>query len=131
MQKIKAWKAFFKNAANNKCQDEGNMADDGVAEDGAELNERQAVAIVFDEADEGKKSVATPYEIGDADDPSLGVSDDEDWYPERIYEDINLLIVPEQAHANNEASSSDAELISASEEGCCVVFWSPPWSYLR
>ena len=89
------------------------------------------MAIAFDEADEGKKSVATPYELGDADDASLGVYDDEDWYPERIDEDINLLIVPEQAHAKDEASSSDAELISASQEGCCVVFWSPMSSYLR
>ena len=75
------------------------------------------MAIAFDEADEAKKSVAIPYEIGDADDFFLGVSYHEDRYPETLYDDINLLIVPEQAYANNKVSSSDTELISAFEEG--------------
>ncbi|MCJ1427973.1 DEIH-box ATPase [Sticta canariensis] len=54
-------------------QDEDvNMADDGVAtaEDGAELDEKQGVAVVFDESDEDEEGVARTYEVRDEDEPS-------------------------------------------------------------
>lgn len=60
-------------------QDEDvNMDDGGIAnaEDGAELDERQGVAVVFDESDDDEE-VARTYEIRDEDEPSTDEEGDE------------------------------------------------------
>ena len=54
-------------------QDEDvNMDGDGAvnAEDGAELDEKQGVAVVFDESDEDDEGVVRTYEVRDDDEPS-------------------------------------------------------------
>ncbi|MCJ1451852.1 DEIH-box ATPase [Mycoblastus sanguinarius] len=54
-------------------QDEDvNMDEDGAgnAEDGAELDEKQGVAVVFDESDEDEEGGAQTFEIRDEDEPS-------------------------------------------------------------
>lgn len=49
-----------------------NMDNDGVAtaEDGAELDEKQGVAVVFDESDEDEGDVAKNFEVKDENEPS-------------------------------------------------------------
>lgn len=49
-----------------------NMDNDGVAtaEDGAELDEKQGVAVVFDESDEDEEDVAKNFEVRDENEPS-------------------------------------------------------------
>ena len=64
-------------------QDEDvNMDEDGTAgaEDGAELDEKQGVAVVFDESDEDEDGIARTNEVRDNDDTSSeeGVEDTED-----------------------------------------------------
>ena len=54
-------------------QDEiDNAGEDGAREEegGAELDERQGVAVVFDESDEDEEGVARTYEVRDEDEPS-------------------------------------------------------------
>lgn len=52
--------------------DDVNMDDDGAGggEDGAELDERQGVAVVFDDEDEDEEGGAATFEIRDEDEPS-------------------------------------------------------------
>ena len=51
--------------------DDQNMADgEDAAGDGAELDERQGVAVVFDESDEDEDGVQRTYEVRDGDDSS-------------------------------------------------------------
>ena len=63
-------------------QDEDvNMDEDGGAgEGGAELDERQGVAVVFDESDEDDEGAGRTFEVRDEDDPSSDedVDDEED-----------------------------------------------------
>lgn len=49
-----------------------NMDNDGVAtaEDGAELDEKQGVAVVFDESDEDEEDIAKNFEVRDENEPS-------------------------------------------------------------
>ena len=53
-------------------QDDVNMNDEGATnvEDGAELDEKQGVAVVFDESDEDEDGVVRTYEIRDEDESS-------------------------------------------------------------
>ncbi|KAI9878001.1 MAG: DEIH-box ATPase [Pleopsidium flavum] len=72
-----------KKITDYEAQDEDeNMNDDGElgAEGGAELDERQGVAVVFDESDEDEDGVARTYEVRDEDEPSSDedVNDTED-----------------------------------------------------
>lgn len=57
-------------------QDEDtNMDEEGGQEEGAELDERQGVAVVFDESDDDEEGGGQTFEVRDEDEPS---SDDED-----------------------------------------------------
>jgi pre-mRNA-splicing helicase BRR2 len=65
------------------AQDEDEkMEDDNGADDGAELDEKQGVAVVFDESDEDEDGVERTYEVRDEGDTS---SDEE---PDNDVEDI-------------------------------------------
>ncbi|KAF7506948.1 hypothetical protein GJ744_011079 [Endocarpon pusillum] len=55
--------------------DDENMDDDNGGDNGAELDERQGVAVVFDESDEDEDGAARTYEVRDEGEPS---SDEED-----------------------------------------------------
>lgn len=53
-------------------QDDDVKMDDGVAtvDDGAELDEKQGVAVVFDDSDEDDEAIARNYELKDENEPS-------------------------------------------------------------
>lgn len=71
------------------------MSDGGVAiaEDGAELDEKQGLAVIFDNADKDE-GVARTNEVRDEGEPSYDLVDEEEWYPERMHEDINCSLIP-------------------------------------
>ena len=59
----------------NAQDDDENMGDGEGGDDGAELDERQGVAVVFDESDEDEEGAARTFEVRDEGEPS---SDEED-----------------------------------------------------
>ena len=68
-------------------QDEDvNMDDDENAEGGAELDEKQGVAVVFDEDEDDDEGGAQTFEVRDEDEPS---SDEEPDDPEAVEDEVN------------------------------------------
>ena len=67
--------------------------DVAIAEDSAELDEKQGATVILDKADEDE-GVARTNKVRDEDKPSDDLVDDEERYPERMHEDIKCSLIP-------------------------------------
>ncbi|KAI4199430.1 MAG: hypothetical protein LQ346_002568 [Caloplaca aetnensis] len=94
-------------------QDEDvNMDEDGNAagEDGAELDERQGVAVMFDESDEDEDGIARINEVRDDEDTSEDEVDMEDAQPPAAVANGDQIDVVEQAEDEGEEMIIDGNI---------------------